>query len=195
MVEKKIGKAGVKVSTEVFRRACRDYAAKQVDRQREEFIRLSPNLIRRNRVDRFGFNSWNQLTEHLRFDGRINYFDDQDTDGVSGNLRFSLRDVLFSQGEVSLDLFANEGSFTEGHGFRLGANRYFDGFYLNLSYEWAEYDTQVLIGGSPDLIQQAILASTNFRVASSTDISLNLDYRFGDSQNAFTLGVYSTTRF
>lgn len=39
-VEKKIGKAGVKVSVEDFRDKCRSYAASQVDIQREEFKRL-----------------------------------------------------------------------------------------------------------------------------------------------------------
>ena len=40
MVEKKVGKAGHKVDAKTFRQACRDYAAKQVDKQREDFIRL-----------------------------------------------------------------------------------------------------------------------------------------------------------
>ncbi|MFM8331861.1 MAG: isoleucine--tRNA ligase, partial [Candidatus Methylumidiphilus sp.] len=40
MVEKKIGKAGVKVTPVEFRRACRAYAAEQVNVQRDEFIRL-----------------------------------------------------------------------------------------------------------------------------------------------------------
>ena len=40
MVEKKIGKAGVKVSPAVFRKACREYAAKQIDIQKEAFVRL-----------------------------------------------------------------------------------------------------------------------------------------------------------
>lgn len=39
-VEKKIGKAGMQVSAEIFRKACRDYAAKQVNLQKEAFIRL-----------------------------------------------------------------------------------------------------------------------------------------------------------
>jgi isoleucyl-tRNA synthetase len=39
-VEKKIGKAGVKVGAGEFRKACRAYAAEQVDIQRREFIRL-----------------------------------------------------------------------------------------------------------------------------------------------------------
>ncbi|HNI66354.1 MAG TPA: class I tRNA ligase family protein, partial [Pseudomonadales bacterium] len=39
-VEKKIGKAGHKVSARAFRAACRDYASKQIDRQRQDFIRL-----------------------------------------------------------------------------------------------------------------------------------------------------------
>ena len=39
-VEKKVGKAGVRVDAPVFRNACRDYAGKQVDGQRRDFIRL-----------------------------------------------------------------------------------------------------------------------------------------------------------
>ena len=39
-VEKKIGKAGVQVEPSKFRQACREYASAQVDRQREDFIRL-----------------------------------------------------------------------------------------------------------------------------------------------------------
>jgi len=40
MVEKKIGKAGVKVNPAEFRAACRTYAAEQVELQKQEFIRL-----------------------------------------------------------------------------------------------------------------------------------------------------------
>jgi isoleucyl-tRNA synthetase len=39
-VEKKSGKAGVKIDANSFRRKCREYAQKQVDRQREDFKRL-----------------------------------------------------------------------------------------------------------------------------------------------------------
>ncbi len=40
MVEKKKGKPGQKISKKDFRLACREYAQKQIDRQREDFIRL-----------------------------------------------------------------------------------------------------------------------------------------------------------
>jgi len=40
MVEKKVGKAGVKVEPDEFRRACREYAGRQVEAQRQDFIRL-----------------------------------------------------------------------------------------------------------------------------------------------------------
>ena len=40
MVEKKVGKAGVKIEADAFRKACRVYAQEQVDTQRKEFIRL-----------------------------------------------------------------------------------------------------------------------------------------------------------
>ncbi|MCP4188268.1 MAG: isoleucine--tRNA ligase [Gammaproteobacteria bacterium] len=39
-VEKNIGKAGVKVEVDTFRQACRDYAHKQIDKQKLDFIRL-----------------------------------------------------------------------------------------------------------------------------------------------------------
>ncbi len=39
-VEKDIGKAGVKVEVDTFRQACRDYAHKQIDKQKLDFIRL-----------------------------------------------------------------------------------------------------------------------------------------------------------
>lgn len=39
-VEKKVGKAGDKISAKDFRQACRDYASSQVEQQREAFIRL-----------------------------------------------------------------------------------------------------------------------------------------------------------
>ena len=39
-VETKIGKAGVKVDHKTFRRKCREYATKQVDGQRKDFIRM-----------------------------------------------------------------------------------------------------------------------------------------------------------
>jgi isoleucyl-tRNA synthetase len=39
-VEKKLGKAGKKVSHAEFRKACRVYAAKQVENQKQDFIRL-----------------------------------------------------------------------------------------------------------------------------------------------------------
>ena len=40
MVEKKVGKAGAKVSPAVFRKECRQYASKQVNMQKQAFIRL-----------------------------------------------------------------------------------------------------------------------------------------------------------
>ncbi len=39
-VEKKVGKAGVKVDFDVFRKHCREYAKKQVERQKLDFVRL-----------------------------------------------------------------------------------------------------------------------------------------------------------
>jgi len=60
-VEKKIGKAGVKVDAKIFRDACREYALKQVDGQREDFKRLGV------------FGEWDNpyLTMDFRFEADI----------------------------------------------------------------------------------------------------------------------------
>lgn len=39
-VEKKVGKPGAKISASDFRQKCRDYAARQVDSQRQDFVRM-----------------------------------------------------------------------------------------------------------------------------------------------------------
>src|SRR6056300_916058 len=39
-VEKKVGKPGQKVTAKEFREKCRQYAAKQIDGQRQDFIRM-----------------------------------------------------------------------------------------------------------------------------------------------------------
>ena len=60
-VEKKVGKAGVKVDATTFRKVCRDYAQKQVDGQRKDFKRLGM------------FGDWDNpyLTMDFRFEADI----------------------------------------------------------------------------------------------------------------------------
>jgi len=60
-VEKKIGKAGVKVDAATFRKACREYVSKQIDGQRTDFIRLGV------------FGDWNNAyrTMDFRFEADI----------------------------------------------------------------------------------------------------------------------------
>jgi isoleucyl-tRNA synthetase len=60
-VEKKVGKAGVKVSPAIFRKACREYAGKQVSLQKEAFVRLGI------------FGDWEQpyLTMDFKFEADI----------------------------------------------------------------------------------------------------------------------------
>ncbi len=61
MVEKKVGKPGHKVTAAQFREKCREYAAKQVDGQREDFKRLGV------------FGEWDQpyLTMDFKFEANI----------------------------------------------------------------------------------------------------------------------------
>ena len=44
-VEKKVGRAGDKISAEDFRKKCRAYASEQVEKQKQDFIRLGILLL------------------------------------------------------------------------------------------------------------------------------------------------------
>lgn len=163
--------------------------------KRDEFRALTADLIRDNRVFRIGLSSWHELERGVRLDTRLDHWEDQDDDGNSGDLRLSLRDIFFPQGSVSLSVFRNEGSFTTGTGARLFTYKFTSFGSFNGSFEWARYYNQQLGRGTQDLVQMALGGGADFSLSRSLDLSLSLDYRFGDAQDAFTLGVFLQTRF
>lgn len=59
-VEKKVGKAGVKVDHSTFRQKCRDYATRQVEGQRKDFVRIGV------------FGDWDQPYLTMNFDVEAN---------------------------------------------------------------------------------------------------------------------------
>lgn len=164
--------------------------------KRAEFRALPADQIRDNRNSRAGVNAWHRFGDHVRLDERFDVWQDQDQDGLSANVRLSLREVLYARGDVSADLFRADGAFSDGFGLRLAAARAFDGGnYGRLGFEWSRFDQDQFNAPDRDLDLMAITSQIDLRLAPSVDLTLNADYRFGDGQNAFTLGFFSQVRF
>ncbi|MEZ5962405.1 MAG: hypothetical protein R3F56_01040 [Planctomycetota bacterium] len=163
--------------------------------KRNEFSLLPPDLVRDNRIDRFGADAWWRATELWRFDVRGDYWQDQRQDGYSADVRSSLRDTLWQHGDVSASVYYNEGSFTNGYGVRLGAAKSFGAHRLTVRYDWSRYENTTLFGGDANLSLQGVTVDLDLLVGRRFDVSIDLDHRFGDAQSATTLGIYGQVRF
>lgn len=161
---------------------------------RKEFNALPPDQLRDGRLFRLGVNSWHDLSRVVRLEARVDWWQDQDDDGASEDVRLALRDLLYEDGEVSFGAFHTDGALTRGTGFRCGLNRRFGSAFVDLRYELSTYTTDN-VSGSEDLIQQSAGASASFPLSQSTDVSFHLDYWFGDAQNALAVGLFSQVRF
>jgi len=152
-----------------------------------EYGDLTPEQVADSRVDRVGVDGWRQLDEHLRVDGRLDVWQDEDESGQSGNVRAALRNVFWERGEVAADVFGTSGEFSDGRGLRLSAARAFETLgYGTLSWELSDYTTDTE-DDSTDLLQQALRASLDTALGSGWTMSAYTEHRFGDSQDSLTL--------
>ena len=164
--------------------------------KRDEFDPLTASQILDNRVLRVSGNTWHELSEHLRTTLRASYWDDQDRGGFDGEVGVSLRDLLYDQGSVDLTLFRTDGAFNDGYGARLSAWYYSGSLSLNGGYEIAEYsnDNSSIGAGDPGTLH-ALTGGLQWVLTESVDFSTSLDYRFGGSQDALTIGAFIQTHF
>ncbi|MFQ5507028.1 MAG: hypothetical protein ACE5F1_19835, partial [Planctomycetota bacterium] len=163
--------------------------------RRSEFTPVSAALIRDFRVFRLGLSSWHEIDEHWRVDGRFDYWDDQADDGIGGEVRGAARNLLYDAGEVSLSVFETGGRFTSGPGYRVAANRAFPFGFVSLSWEHTEVRVRQLFQGDTTLAQQALLSTVDLSVGQRTHLSVMTDYRYGEGQNSFGLGLFLQTYF
>ena len=162
---------------------------------RNEIDSPTAEQILDNEVTRAGLSAWHELDEHLRLDGRLDRWEDEDDTGGSGDVRLSMRDLLYDRGEVSVAVFRTKGSFSDSKGLRLSANRSFgEGTFAVLSWETAEHDNDTNIG-SEELDQQTIRASIDMLLGATRNLSIFGERRTGDEQDSKNLGVFFQQRF
>lgn len=165
------------------------------DIERDEFASLTPEQIRRNRIDRVGVNAWARLTDEVRLSGRLDHWRDQDDEGYSGEVRADLRNLLWDRGAVGLSVFEIEGAFTSGLGGRVMANRSFDVGTLTASWDATSYEQDGFVGSQETLLHQAVRTGWDTSLASGWDLSVFFERRFGDQQDSWTVGLFVQRRF
>jgi hypothetical protein len=154
-----------------------------------------------DRVLRWGLFTWQDLGRRVRLDGRVDQWSDQSHEtGTSWEARVAFRELLFEHGEVALAVFSTDGTYSSGPGGRVSVNRRFAWCFASLAYDIADYKLTDHVGGmslsntSGDLLQHAIRANLDFTMASDRSVSIFVNYRFGQSQDAIQAGMFFQKR-
>jgi hypothetical protein len=166
------------------------------EEKRDEFGQLSPEQVQHGHVTRYGVNGWKGLGEHWRLDARVDGWTDEDQTGSSGDVRATLSDLLWKDGDLVLTVFGTHGEFTEGRGVRLAARSALGVLgYGSLSWETADYESDQLGGVHADTEQQALRASLDSDLGRGWSLSLYAERRTGDGLESTSLGLFLQESF
>jgi len=161
--------------------------------RRTEYLPFSDSQIRSDRVTRYGLFAWQELSEIVRLDGRVDRWEDQDHQaGTTWDTRLALRNWLYEDGEIALTVYDLNGVFTSGFGSRMALRKYFSQGSASFSYDINGY---VSLAGPDDATQHAVRATLDYTFATGRSISLSADYRFGARQNSLGAGLFFQQRF
>ena len=159
---------------------------------RQEYSPLVEEEIVEDRPLRYGLYTWQQLGTCVRLDGRIDQWHDQQVSGINWDAGVTLRDLLFSNGDVALSVYQVDGLYSSGPGVRLSAHRCFGNWSGYLAYDVADYQFN---NRSVALVQQSVRANVDVVLPSAWSLTFSGDYNFGQHQNALQVGTYLQRRF
>ena len=163
--------------------------------QREEFTALPPGELRDSELTRLYLHGWRKLAEKVRLSARADTWEDEEDSGSGGELRLGWRDLLIQDGEIGFELFTQDGSFSSVVGGRVTATKATGENYWNVAWEIADYEQDGFGGSQETLLQQDVRIGWDRAFSSGWSLSLTADQRFGDEQDALTLGFFLQRRF
>jgi hypothetical protein len=159
---------------------------------RNEIQPIFATQITGNRVLRYGVFTWQELSDIVRIDGRVDRWQDQDREGTTWDVSLALRDWLYDQGEVAFGVYGTDGIYNSGPGGRVSLNRYFSRGFVSLSYDVANFDFD---DHHFSTLQHSVHAAVDLTFSSDVNCSLSTDYWFGETQESFGLGFFVQKRF
>jgi hypothetical protein len=161
---------------------------------REDYVSIPIQIIEDGVVDRISFSGWGKLSEAFRVTGDFDLWQDQDTDGSSGDLSVEWTGLGLDGPSLEGTIFYTDGSFNSGTGFRVDARQRFGEFDAYVGYELFDYD---LVTGfaSDDSVWRHLVRGGVSWYQGQWYYSFTTDYYFGDVDDVFTLGAYISYRF
>ena len=162
---------------------------------RSEYDAVTAAQLADDRTTRLGLRGWRVLGDGLRLQARGDRWEDQDDAGGRLDLELSARDRLYDGGEVRLGVFHNDNKFSSGPGLRLSASKDTPGGWLRLSFESFETKNDDFLGDQEVLGTSLLRATWDLGLPGDWDLSLSLEGRFGDADDATTLGLFVQKRF
>ncbi|MBI2932725.1 MAG: hypothetical protein HYY16_13845 [Planctomycetes bacterium] len=133
---------------------------------------------------RYGLFTWQQLSDRVLVDGRINQWIDQDDErGTNGEVRLALQNLLFSRSEIALAAYYTDGAFNSGPGVRFSVSRFLPPVSFTFWYDVARYEST---SSQDALTQQSLHVSLDGALSSTWTVFLSGDYQFGDDQDSST---------
>jgi hypothetical protein len=146
-------------------------------------------------VTRLSLSGWTKLSSRLRLAARADHWEDQEAAGEGGEIGLSARDLLWRRGEVTMAVSRNDGRFSSGLGWRLGASKQLHGSRLRIEYDTTDWRQDDFSGEQQALRHDALRASWDTSLGSALDLSIWAEQRFGDEQDSTALGFQLQRRF
>ncbi len=157
--------------------------------QRPDVLRdeLEPEVaefLKKNLSTYYGAYTWHRLSAHVLVDTRVSpWIDVNGENGISGEARLALQNLLFDKGEIALAAYYTDSAFSTGPGARLSVSRLFAPVYATVWYDIARYEYPAT---ERTALQQWVHLSLDAALSETWSASLTGDYRFGDDQDSYS---------
>ena len=149
--------------------------------------------IIRNRRRNYGGHTWFDVSPRVRLNGRIDLWENEDSfGGTTWETEMVVRRVLDAPLDLSFAFLTTDGIYSSGPGGRVSLSHYFSRGTATVTYTVGDYR---LTEESDKIIHQAIMTSLDFYNANGRSVSVYGDYRFGEVQDAASLGIILRQRF
>jgi hypothetical protein len=143
--------------------------------------------IIRNRRRNYGGHAWFDLSPRLRLNARLDLWENEDSfGGTTWETEMVLRQLWGAPLDLACAFLTTDGLYSSGPGGRISLSGYFPRGLASLTYTVGDYR---LTEESDQLISQAVIATLDFYNSAGRSFSVYGDYRFGEAQDAASLGV------
>ncbi len=162
---------------------------------RNEFQGLTPTQLDQMQMTRLGLDAWKDVTHDVRISARVDHWQDQDDDGLGGELRGSWRELVFRRSRDELAVFDDQGKFSSVVGARISHVQSLENGSWNLGYELSQHESSNFGGTQGTLTSSSVRGGYDITFAKDWNLSIFVDDRFGGDQDSVSLGFWLQRRF